>query len=176
MHKSIMAFVEQNLKGADICGKRVLEVGSLFVNGSVRPYVQQYSPAMYIGIDIRGGQCVDIVMRGEHLYSVFARESFDIVLCLETLEHVELWRQVIDQMKYVLRPNGLILATTRSPGFHLHEYPTVFWRFTREDMSAIFADMFIECMEDDTEYPGILVRVRKPPIVNLNSIEIRGAV
>jgi SAM-dependent methyltransferase len=172
VHNSIMDFVKHYLKPEEVSGKRVLEIGSLNVNGSVRDVIQGTS--MYIGIDIRGGTDVDIVMSGEHLYSVFAPESFDVVLCIETLEHVFDWRQVIRQIKYVLRPNGVVLLTTRSPGYKLHGYPEDFWRFTLTDMTQIFSDMRPEALIADPEFAGVLVKVRKILPVILDEIDVAG--
>jgi hypothetical protein len=65
-------------------------------------------------------------------------------------------------MKRVLAPGGLLLITTRSPGFPQHDHPSDYWRFTREDALEIFSDMEeVEVIEDPMA-PGIFVRARKP--------------
>jgi SAM-dependent methyltransferase len=88
---------------------RVLEVGSKFVNGSVRPLIKRFcKPKEYIGVDIEPGKYVDIVLPAEKIVEYFGVESFDVVISAETLEHIFDWRLVINNMKYVLKPNGYI--------------------------------------------------------------------
>jgi hypothetical protein len=70
-------------------GKRVLEVGSKFVNGSVRPLIERFcSPRDYVGVDIEPGKYVDVVLPAEKLVNCFGPESFDVVISTELLEHV----------------------------------------------------------------------------------------
>jgi len=49
-------------------GKRVLEVRSKYIDGSVRPLIEKFaSPEEYVGIDIELGKYVDIVLPAERL-------------------------------------------------------------------------------------------------------------
>ncbi|MDH7478371.1 MAG: class I SAM-dependent methyltransferase [Candidatus Bathyarchaeota archaeon] len=69
-------------------GKRILEVGSKCVNGSVRPLVEKFcSPKEYIGIDIEKGMYVDVILPAERLVEHFGESSFDVVISTELLEH-----------------------------------------------------------------------------------------
>jgi len=43
-HRSVLAFVMTHISAADIAGKRVLEVGSLDVNGSPRWMIELLEP------------------------------------------------------------------------------------------------------------------------------------
>ncbi len=45
-------FGAQNLCKEEVAGKRVLEIGSYNVNGSLRQIVKSWGPAEYIGVDI----------------------------------------------------------------------------------------------------------------------------
>lgn len=161
-HRSVLAFVMTRISAADIFGKKVLEVGSLDVNGSPRWIIELLVPKSYIGVDIRPGNKVDQICDAGALVATFGAESFDVVVSTEMLEHAEDWRGAVSNMKRVLAPGGLLLITTRSPGFPQHDYPSDFWRFTREDALEIFSDMEGLEVAEDPMAPGILVRARKP--------------
>ncbi|HSS34847.1 MAG TPA: class I SAM-dependent methyltransferase, partial [Patescibacteria group bacterium] len=157
-----IAFGQRVLQPADVAGRGVLEVGSLDVNGSIRPFVESLQPGRYVGVDIAPGPRVDEVVDASKLIERFGAESFDVVITTEMLEHIRPWRIVIHNLKGVLRPGGVLLVTTRSIGFPYHGYPHDFWRYEPEDMRAIFADFEIDTIERDTDSPGIFVLARKP--------------
>jgi SAM-dependent methyltransferase len=160
--QNCLRFVNSALERDDIAGKRVLEVGSYDINGSIRPQLESFGPSEYVGVDIEAGPCVDVVCAAEGLEQRFGRASFDVVLTTEMLEHVRDWRTVVSNLKSVLRPGGLLVITTRSPGFPLHGYPYDFWRYEPDDMRAIFADFASVEIEPDSEAePGVFVRARK---------------
>ena len=158
----IIEFVKKNLTAWEVTGKRVLEVGAYDVNGTCRPYIESLSPQQYIGIDIRLGPCVDLICDVEEIEARFGAYSFDILLCTEVLEHVEDWRTAVRNLKAVIRPSGVILLTTRSRGFHLHDYPGDYWRFGVGDMKQIFGDFLDVTVEPDPKDPGVFVKARKP--------------
>jgi SAM-dependent methyltransferase len=89
--------------------KRVLEVGSKYINGSVRPLIERFcSPKEYIGVDIESGKFVDLVLPAERLLEYFGPESFDVVIATELLEHVLDWRLVVNNLKGVVKRGGYI--------------------------------------------------------------------
>ena len=163
MHDSVMAFGKRTIVTADIAGKRVIEVGSMNVNGSLRPHVESFGPSCYIGVDFAPGRGVDVVCDAVDLERRFGAEAFDVVISTEMLEHAENWRAVITAMKRVLVPGGLIVLTARGPGFKRHSYPNDWHRFTLNDMRRIFVDFQIEDLRsDDVLSPGVMLRGRKP--------------
>jgi len=108
-HTSVIEFFIENIDIREFKAKRVLEVGSKYVNGSVRPLIERFcKPKEYIGIDIEPGKYVDIILPAEKLLKYFGKESFDVVISTEVLEHVKNWRVVIFNMKEVLKPGGYI--------------------------------------------------------------------
>jgi len=145
----------------DVRGKRVIEVGSMNVNGSLRETIEAHGPAKYIGVDLGEGPGVDEVCPAEALVARFGEESFDLVVCTEMLEHVREWRVVVTNLKRLVASGGVLLVTTRSRGFPYHEYPFDYWRFEPEDMRAIFADFSIEVLERDTYMPGVFMKARR---------------
>lgn len=163
MHATVLDFVSRQIHPYTIQGKRILEVGSLDVNGSPRAIIFSLGPSEYVGIDIEAGKGVDKVCDARELERIFGRDSFDVVLSTEMLEHVEDWKTVISQMKRVVKQGGYLCVTTRSPGFPYHPHPVDCWRFTRDDFRAIFRDFDVIALEDDLPgSPGVFGYFVKP--------------
>ena len=155
-------FGVQHLTPAEVKGQRTLEVGSLDVNGSWRTFLTAWQPAEYVGVDIVPGPGVDRLVAVEDLVNVFGEKSFDLVVATELLEHVFDWRAAVSNLKRVIGDNGKLLLTTRSRGFPYHGYPDDFWRYEKDDLKKIFADLSIEALEIDSSAPGVFLKARKP--------------
>lgn len=172
---SIVVFAAKNLDKSQVEGKRIIEVGSCDFNGSTRPLIEFWQPAEYIGVDIIEGRDVDLICSAENLVEKFGKDSFDIVLSFEMLEHTKTWQKAISNMKNVCKPGGAILITTRSLGYPYHGYPNDFWRFEAEDMREIFSDFDIVALEKDDLWPGIFIKAKKPDEfkeINLSKYEL----
>ena len=59
--QNCIEWVRENIEVEDIRGKRVLEVGSFNVNGTLKPTLKALGPSEYIGVDIHAGSNVDIL-------------------------------------------------------------------------------------------------------------------
>lgn len=92
--------------------RRVLEVGGLDVNGSIRPLFSRRS-AEYISIDLRAGKGVDLVADGAACD--FAGD-FDTVLCAEVLEHAPQAEGICRNAHRLLAIGGVFLVTAAGPG------------------------------------------------------------
>lgn len=152
----------KRLRREDVEGKRVVEVGSLDVNGTLRPVIEAMNPGHYLGVDIEMGPNVDEVCDATDLLERYGEGAFDVVLSTEMLEHVRPWREVVRNLKHVVSPGGVLLATTRSFGVPYHGYPYDFWRYEIDDMKQIFADMQIESLEPDPTLAGVMMIARRP--------------
>lgn len=164
MHGSVLGFFAYGaLQSREVTGRDVLEVGSLDVNGSIRRFVESRKPATYVGIDIVDGPGVDLVLDCDNLPSVYCDNMFDVVISAEMMEHTESWQTSMLAMVRVLRPGGVIVITTRAPGFAYHHEPDR-WRYTQEGFANILNWLGLEPMVlmDDPEYPGVFVKARKP--------------
>jgi SAM-dependent methyltransferase len=159
---SCIDFAGKRISRGDVQGRRVLEVGSLDVNGSVRAVIEALSPGAYVGVDLATGPGVDELCDVAQLVERFGPESFELVVSTELVEHVRDWRTAFENMKTVLSPGGTILVTTRSRGFPVHGYPFDYWRYEPEDMARILADFEDVRIEQDPLEPGVLVVARKP--------------
>ena len=69
-------FAKKNLKESDIKGKSVIEVGSLDINGTLRPIVEVFKPALYTGVDLFEGPGVDIACDAHSSFGIFPKQSF----------------------------------------------------------------------------------------------------
>ncbi len=126
-------FVHRHLAVEEVASRDVLEVGSLNINGSIRPFVCALHPNSYIGVDLQSGPGVDEICNATQLVPRFGPSSFDLLISTEVLEHIRDWQKAVSEFKQVLRPGGLLLITTRSRGFPYHGFPDDFWRYERSD-------------------------------------------
>ncbi len=165
-----LEFGKMQLSEADVRGKTVLEVGAKNVNGSLRSFVEGLAPSQYIGVDMETGPGVDEVCQAEELPTRFGDSVFDLLISTELVEHVRDWRRVFTNFKSLLRPNGVLLLTTRSLGFPYHGYPHDYWRYELADMRAIFSDFEIEALVSDPSDPGVLLKARKPIVYTARSL------
>ncbi|MFH1045759.1 MAG: methyltransferase domain-containing protein [Candidatus Omnitrophota bacterium] len=155
-------FGVHNLNSEEIKGKRVIEVGSYDVNGSLRSVIERSNPGEYVGIDVVAGPGVDVVCPVEGLVQRFGKESFDLVLSTCTLEHIRYWKKAVSNIKNICKANGIILLIVPSQ-WDYHEYPFDFWRYHKEDIKDIFSDCNILLLEEDAKFPSLVyAKIRKP--------------
>lgn len=108
---------------------KVLEFGSLDINGSVRSILEPLSD-VYIGVDMQEGPGVDVVQS-----AVFyeAQIQFDVVVCCEVFEHTPDWREIISNAHKSLVDGGLFIATMagegRSPHSAIDQNPIRDWEY-----------------------------------------------
>jgi SAM-dependent methyltransferase len=88
--------------------RRVLEAGSLDVNGTPRSYFKDATE--YVGVDWRPGPGVDKVSL-MHEYNGHAPEHFDTVISTEMLEHDPHWESSLVKMIGLLKPGGNLIVT-----------------------------------------------------------------
>lgn len=112
MHQAVKKFiirVKERYPDSFI-NKKVLEVGSLDINGSVRPF---FIRCNYTGLDITEGPGVDVVAP-VHQYQPAG--LFDTIISTEMLEHDVHWKKSLRQMEQLLCPGGLLIITAAGDG------------------------------------------------------------
>lgn len=116
---------------------KILEIGSLQIKNQKQLINLRslFKSKNYIGIDIRKGPGVDKVINGEKL--PFKKASFDLVLCLETLEHAKKPWLIAHEIQRVITDNGIIIISV--PFNHpIHLHPSDYYRFTPYGLSILF--------------------------------------
>lgn len=132
MHHAVLQWVDHSFRQWDSPikdGLKILEFGSLDINGSVRSVLQQHSQ-LFIGVDVQDGPGVDIVDDAETFDS---DQRFDIVVCCEVFEHTPRWREIIQNSHRLMVDGGLFIATMagegRPPHSAIDENPIRDWEY-----------------------------------------------
>ncbi|MEK6233931.1 MAG: class I SAM-dependent methyltransferase [Planctomycetales bacterium] len=114
----------------------ILEVGSYLVEGQeeVANLRKHVAGKDYVGIDYRSGPGVDSVENVEQLPR--PDDSVGTVLAFNVFEHVERFWLGFEEVRRVLRPDGL-LAVSCPFHFRVHNHPGDFWRFTPSALESL---------------------------------------
>lgn len=102
-----------------------------------KPYKDIFSSRVdsYVGIDLphtlHHKQDIDVFANAHHL--PFKENTFDTVLCLEVLEHVERPVELLKEIFAVLRKDGVLILSAPQT-YWLHKDPLDFYRFTQEGL------------------------------------------
>lgn len=99
--------------------KRVLDIGSLDINGNNRFLFEKCE---YIGIDVGSGPNVDIVGKAHELDH--PNESYDTIISTECFEHDRFYRETLRNALRMLRPGGLLIFSCASTGRPPHGVST----------------------------------------------------
>jgi SAM-dependent methyltransferase len=113
------------------CPEPILELGSYLVPGqeSVADLRKFFPESRYLGVDKRSGKGVDSVEDVERL--AHASRTVGTVLAFNCFEHVPHFWTAFEEVKRVLRPDGLLISSCPFY-FHIHSFPNDYWRFTPE--------------------------------------------
>ena len=120
---------------------RVLDVGSLDINGSVKDYYGK-ATTEFIGIDMQEGKGVDIVMNAHDLLTKFEPESFDVIFCMNTLEHDNRFWVTLENMYLLLKTGGYLVFGSPTYNFPIHKHPKDYYRFLEDAVREVVMDGF----------------------------------
>ena len=136
-------------------GKKVLDVGSLDVSGNPREAFEKRG-FTYIGSDISEGPNVDVVINGHALHEKFKAGEFDLVFCVDTLEHDEAFWITIKQIYRLLRRNGYLILGMPGRAHYLHRHPYDYWRFMPDSFEKVllakYRNIFVEVKYHETNH------------------------
>jgi ubiquinone/menaquinone biosynthesis C-methylase UbiE len=114
----------------------ILEIGSYQVPGQekIADLRTLFPGKEFVGVDVRAGPGVDCVADVEALPQADA--SFGTVIAMNTFEHVPRFWKGFEEVYRVLRPDGALLVSCPF-SFHLHDYPSDYWRFSPEALELL---------------------------------------
>lgn len=114
----------------------VLDAGS--GEGRFRKY---FDGCRYVALDSRVGDSSwdysEVDVAADLAAIPFPDCSTDVVLNIQVLEHVPDPQQVVNELYRVLKPGGTLLLTAPQ-GWHEHQQPHDFFRFTQYSLRSIF--------------------------------------
>lgn len=140
----------ERLKSLVDSSSKILDVGtSQRFAKELRPYEFMFEGKEYVasgyepktGFGVYNCDCHQDVER-----MTFPEGCFDAVICLEVLEHVRNPFQAVEEIRRVLRSNGMVFLTVpfltsyhgKGSQSHTHESYPDFWRFTHEGLQRMF--------------------------------------
>jgi len=97
--------------------RRVVEIGSLYVNGQVRDLFGQAES--YVGVDIRAGNGVDVVADGA---TWRPQKPVDTVICIAVLEHAPEAEAICRATFEMLGPGGVLVLSAPTDGYPPHSW------------------------------------------------------
>lgn len=133
MHHAVLEYVSTQFYAWKVTQPesklKVLEFGSLDINGSVRSILQHHAE-QYLGIDMQAGPGVDLICDASTYKST---TEYDVVVCVEVFEHTPHWRHIILNAHKHLRFGGIFIATMagegRPPHSAIDENPIREWEY-----------------------------------------------
>lgn len=141
MTKELKAAIEIIFSNLKVTPKKVLEIGSRVADNqdelcNLRPLLPSSS---YIGVDMQAGVGVDQVADATKL--PFPDNAFDLVICLETLEHAESPWLIASEVSRVIKNNGSVIYSSQQ-NFPLHMHPSDYFRYTPYGLARLLPSGF----------------------------------
>ncbi|HSX07920.1 MAG TPA: class I SAM-dependent methyltransferase [Candidatus Saccharimonadales bacterium] len=104
--------------GSQLLAKTAKKVYGVDVDKGAVEYARQQFPAQNLEYKVGDGESIPL-----------EDNSVDVVITFETIEHIKDYRKFIDEMKRVLKPDGIAIVSTPNDlefaegnHFHLHEF------------------------------------------------------
>ncbi len=168
--------------GDQLENPNILDVGSMDVNGTLKPLIPFGSH--YTGADIAEGMNVDVVLQDrDHL--PFRTGTFDLVVSTSCLEHDRQFWVTFCEMVRVTKVDGYVYVSVPAEGPY-HAHPVDCWRFLGDAAGALaewsnrligpiitVAESFMVHPRRDVWTDNVMIfRMPKAPKRDLASVEL----
>lgn len=152
MHKSSMLkmryFKDTYLNPND--NLKILDIGSFDREGKCNyRMVLDEEKWTYHGLDLKEGRNVDIVVEDAYNWEEIEKESYDVVVSGQALEHIEFFWLTLEQMNRVLKPGGFLCIIVPSAG-PVHRNPYDCYRFQDDGVKALAEYIRLKVIEYGT--------------------------
>lgn len=144
------AFRKRYLEGREAEKLRIVDIGSMNINGSYQP-IFDVPDWRYVGVDMAVGDNVDVILKNPYRWREFASRSVDVLVSGQAFEHIEYFWVTMLEVARVLKPGGLACIIAPSSGFE-HRYPVDCWRFYPDGFSAVSRFAGLEVLESVTQW------------------------
>ena len=132
-------YIEKFFPKLDPKPRSTLEIGSYNVNGNCKSFIKS-SGLSYLGCDIKEGADVDVICditKESDVKTSFGKDLFDLVICMNVLEHVYRPINALENMSSLISPTGYLLVVVPVV-WDLHDFPADFYRLN-PDFFKMFA-------------------------------------
>lgn len=140
MHRSsffaMKKFKNKYLNNNDVL--KILDIGSYDSSGTSFNYRSIFDNDNweYIGMDLKEGPNVDLIVSDMYDWKEIPNETFDVVISGQAFEHMEFFWRAIGEVSRILKYGGYccIIAPSSGP---VHKNPLDCFRFTSDGMKEI---------------------------------------
>jgi len=160
MHSDCMdlmrQFIDEHLRKLSRGRVRVLDVGARRVRRSHETFRSLFRGRHweYVGLDITNGRNVDVVVHPSRRWPVELRESFDVVISANCMEHVADLSALARNIVAAMKPGGLACLIVPSVG-RVH-WGQDYWRILPDGLVWLFRDLEeIDCRIFNRDTVGI---------------------
>lgn len=136
---------------------RVLELGTMRSDPTFPTHHQAWVPQAkeYLMADFQDGQDVDVVADAHELTERFDEHSFDVLIAVAILEHLQRPWVAVPEMAKVLRPGGVMYLDTHQT-FPIHGYPNDYFRFSTAALRTLAEDAGMTVLGAGYLYPCVI--------------------
>ena len=152
MHKSSMMKMEYFKKSYLNSNEelKILDIGSFDKTGNYNyKMVLNGNKWTYHGMDLKEGNNVDMVIENPYDWKEIGKDTYDVVVTGQALEHMEFFWLTMEEINRVLKPGGLCCIIVPSKG-PIHKNPYDCYRFNEDGVRSLAKFVKFEILESGT--------------------------
>ena len=116
---------------------QILDIGSFDRDGDYNyGLILNETKWTYHGLDLKEGNNVHVVVENPYDWKEIKDETYDVIVSGQAFEHIEYFWLTLEQIKRVLKPDGLICLIAPSSG-PVHRNPYDCYRFNQDGMKSM---------------------------------------